>query len=996
MNENERHWRSLEERDGSLVPVDLNEAIRNEFLPIEGISTSRRSFLKLTGFGIAGVALGACSRGKDIETVPYLTAPRRIVPGRAYWIATTCGGCEARCGILAKCRDGRPIKLEGNPECPVASGGMCAVGQADLLSLYDSHRLDGALEGLRTGTRKKLGLADADKALRARLEAIRGGRVRVVTRTVTSPSTRAQLSSFVEGFVDAAHVSYDTQSCSAMLDAHDAAFGVRAIPRLDFAKARLVVSIDADFLATWISPVEYARGYAAGRDPDSDHMARHIQIEARLSPTGMNADQRVRIAPWQVATIVQEIAVEVAKQTGATKPFENGARESDLGAKAAAIAKELAGHKGESLVVCGSDDVATQGLVCWINHMLGNYGTTLDLSRPSSQRRGDDTAWKALLADTEPLDLLVVHGVNPGYDFPKQFEALAKRAKLVVQVATHEDETSVHVDYVLPQAHALECWDDADPVTGVYNLTQPTVQSLRSTRTFRETLARLFGDDRSDLDLVREFWRKQVFPRSGAKSFDRFFTAALARGFVELPRTSRREPGFRGDSVRAPAAAEPPGGDGFGLVVYAKIGILDGRHAHNPWLHELPDPVSKVTWDNYACLSPVAAERLGVAEGDHVEICDPAGTVVTLPVHVQPGQHDRTVAVAKGYGRRGTDRFTNVGPSWLEARPTVEPGGVVGTSVMGLASASVSVVKVAGHTDLACTQDHHTLSVPERLAPARGKHRDQIKTASLAEWKQHPEHVFADHEGHPADIWPHDHEYTGHHWAMAIDLTACTGCSACVISCQAENNVPVVGKDEVRRHREMSWLRIDRYYSGDGDDVRVAQQPMLCQHCENAPCETVCPVLATVHSSEGLNQQVYNRCVGTRYCANNCPYKARRFNWFDYPHEDRLQNMALNPDVTIRSRGVMEKCSMCVQRIQAAKAQAKLDGREIRDGEIQLACQQSCPTQAIVFGDANDPKSRVSQVIRGQRSYTVLPELDVRPIVHYLGVVRNTSEESHG
>jgi len=482
---------------------------------------------------------------------------------------------------------------------------------------------------------------------------------------------------------------------------------------------------------------------------------------------------------------------------------------------------------------------------------------------------------------------------------------------------------------------------------------------------------------------------------------------------VELPPLRRESPQpFRRDALRGgePVASQPPASGRFGLVLYPKVSMLDGRNAHNPWLHELPDPVSKIVWDNYAVLSPSAAAELGLVQGDLVRLQTKGASSVVLPVQVQPGQHDRVIAVALGYGRLGTDRFALVGPTWLESKPTVEAGSLVGRNAAPLSalsgnhrlydSGTVQLSQVDGRVELACTQDHHSLSVPAHLAPHGGSERHAVLATTLEEWRDHPDTALAQHGQHAAELWSRDHPMTGNRWAMAVDLSACTGCSACVIGCQAENNVPVVGKDEVYRHREMSWIRIDRYYAGEGDLLETVHQPMMCQHCENAPCETVCPVLATVHSSEGLNQQVYNRCVGTRYCANNCPYKVRRFNWFDYPHEDRLQNMALNPDVTIRSRGVMEKCSLCVQRIQAGKAAAKRDGRVLADGDVQTACQQSCPTRAIVFGDANDPKSAVSKLLASRRAYPVLPELNVKPAVRYLGLVRNKpankAMEKHG
>jgi molybdopterin-containing oxidoreductase family iron-sulfur binding subunit len=438
--------------------------------------------------------------------------------------------------------------------------------------------------------------------------------------------------------------------------------------------------------------------------------------------------------------------------------------------------------------------------------------------------------------------------------------------------------------------------------------------------------------------------------------------------------------------------------------------MLDGRHAHNAWLHELPDPVTKVTWDNYACLSPAAAARLGIEDGDLVRIELGKGASaksLELPALIQPGQHDSVVAVALGYGRVDTERFARIGPRWVFGRTSVGADGRVGGNAAPLAlladglirfeRSSARIVRTGEKHELASTQEHHSLSAPQNVAPRRAELRPIVQETTLAALVSGIEEHTAKlgHDTHP-DLWPDDHPPTGHRWAMAIDLSACTGCSACVVACQAENNIPVVGKDEVRRKREMHWLRVDRYYADHGGGVDVAFQPMMCQHCDTAPCETVCPVLATVHSEEGLNQQIYNRCVGTRYCANNCPYKVRRFNWFDYPREDRLQNLVLNPDVTVRSRGVMEKCTFCVQRIQEAKIEARRKGERLADGAIRTACEQSCPAGAIIFGDLNDPGSRIAKLAASGRAYRVLEEFNFRPAVHYLKLVRNRQEGEEG
>jgi molybdopterin-containing oxidoreductase family iron-sulfur binding subunit len=515
-----------------------------------------------------------------------------------------------------------------------------------------------------------------------------------------------------------------------------------------------------------------------------------------------------------------------------------------------------------------------------------------------------------------------------------------------------------------------------------------------------ETLAHWSGSTVDALSAVQATWKDQIFKRQQRVcTFQEFWDNTLLAGFAEVAPRPVSLTAFRAEAVKLLGGAAA--GTSYSVVLHSKVNMPDSRHAHNPWLQELPDPVTKVSWDNYVSLSPAAAQADGLSEGDVVEV-RVDDVAVELPVHIQPGQHDRLLAIPLHYGCVGTERFASIGPEWFEGRQTVGENGLVGTNAAPLLSldrgglryvrTGATIAATGKRHVLATTQEYDSLDVPQQLAPHGAQRREVVQQTTLGEFaKDHhagaPPH--AAHHDLQRQLWPEDHPKRGHHWGMVIDLNACTGCSACLVACQSENNVPVVGRDEVQRRREMYWIRVDRYYTRGDDGVQVSFQPMMCQHCDNAPCETVCPVLATVHSEEGLNQQVYNRCVGTRYCANNCPYKARRFNWFDYAHDDVLQNLALNPDVTVRSRGVMEKCSLCVQRIQDAKIEARRRGEQLADGVIQTACQQSCPTGAIVFGDLNDPDSRVSRAMKNPRRYRVLEELNVRPSVAYLRKVRN-------
>jgi molybdopterin-containing oxidoreductase family iron-sulfur binding subunit len=865
-----------------------------------------------------------------------------------------------------------------------------------VLSLYDSARHTTPLRDGSASTWVEL-----DRALGSTFEGLRSGRVRLLTGSVHGASTRAAIARFLDRFEDGRHVSYDGLSASALVEAHERAFGERVFPRHHFDRARTIAAFDADFLSTWVSPVEFTAAYTRGRalDAEDPRMSRHFHLEPRLSLTGSRADERARLAPWETAPAL----------AGLCDLLEERARPSNrrcAGSAARAperellegIAAELWETRGESLVVAGANDVEIQLLAAYANHLVGSHGTTLDLDRSSQQRLGDDRALAELADELRAgsVDALIVQGVNPAYDLAGRLPV--ERAKLLVACGSAPDETSALAGWVAPEPHFLETWDDAEPYRGTHVLRQPTVPVLFGGRTLRESLARWSGDDTSDRELLRATWREEVFARTDALDFDAFFDDALHEGFVELEEGGGRRWTFDVDAVRPPAETAAPAGDALALVLYPKAGMLDGRNGHNPWLHELPDPISKITWDNYACLSPATAAAHGLGEGDRVRVEAEGLEALDLPVHVQRGQHDGVVAVALGYGRAGTDRFTDVGPLWLEGERTVAAGGVIGTSAAALVDAqggarrfagrSVSLTPTGASVELAASQDHHSLTLPEDLAIEGHEDRQMVFSSNFEEWSADPGGMVHRHPRPSGDLWEEDHE-TERTWGLAIDLARCTGCSACVVGCQSENNVPVVGRDEVGRHREMSWLRIDRYYQGEEDDLLTLHQPMMCQQCDHAPCEAVCPVLATVHSDEGLNQQVYNRCVGTRYCANTCPYKVRRFNWFEYRREDELENQALNPDVTVRSRGVMEKCSFCVQRIQEAKGEARREGRELRDGDIVPACQQSCPAEAIVFGDLKDPESRVARLAAKPRAYAVLEELNVQPSVRYLAHVHN-------
>lgn len=997
----QRYWKSRAQRDGHTTVSEGVSQLDDR------AALSRRQFLEAAGFTLGAATLSGCGRAPEQTALPFTSPPEGVIPGRTLSYASTCGGCPAGCGLLVGVRDGRPLKMEGMAEHPLSQGGLCAVGQALPLGLYDSHRLT---QPLRAG--KAANWVDVDQAIAKKLQetAASGGRVRFVTSTVTSPTLQAEILLFLKPFKNAKHISFDAMSCSAILDAHEKTHGVRALPHFKLGSSRVIVSFGADFLGTWISPVEFTAAWRSRRVPTAKkpEMSHHTHLEARMSLTGSNADRRFRLAPEEYGVVLSQLANRLAKLAGQPPlpgmPGTAPLSDADL----ADISHRLWEARGESVVLCDSQDIAVQMLVNSMNQTLGNYGKTLDIARPSSQRQGNDRDMIQLVEELKAgqVSALFVAGTDLTHHLPDR-ETLASaigKVPLVVSFSEREDDFATLAHFVCPDHHPLESWGDAEPVSGLISLSQPTIAPLGETRSILESLARWSGRSESAYEILRASWKAKVMPRTTEQSFDSFWDKSLHDGLAVVASEPVASREFHAEQVKLLAA--PFLEADLSLVLYAKIGLPDTRHAHNPWLQELPDPITKVTWDNYACVSPALATEMGLSDGDVVRIATKGDSVkLELPALVQPGQHDRVVAIALGYGVRGTDRFAKIGPQWLESEPTVAPGELVGKNAAGFIRTSnrtlqysrpgVTLEKTGKRHELASTQEHHSLTVPQNVAPHGAEVRDQIQETTLAAFAKNPK-AGKPEVHHPVDqqLWPDDHPKTGPWWGMVVDLNACTGCSACLIACQSENNVPVVGKDEVRRQREMHWIRIDRYYSGGDDDLDVSHQPMMCQHCDNAPCETVCPVLATVHSDEGLNEQVYNRCVGTRYCANNCPYKVRRFNWFTYQHEDQLQNLALNPDVTVRTRGVMEKCSLCVQRIEEGKIAARQRGERVADGDILTACQQSCPAQAIVFGDMNDPRSRVQAALKDPRRYRVLEELNVRPSVAYLRVVRNRADEN--
>jgi molybdopterin-containing oxidoreductase family iron-sulfur binding subunit len=977
-----KYWRSLDELKGNLTvepePEFSTQGISED--EIKGkAKTNRRDFLKLLGFGVGATLAAGCETPVN-KAIPLLIKPDEITPGIANYYASSFFDGNDYCSILVKTREGRPIKLEGNELSSVTKGGTTARVQASVLNLYDSARYKNVTVSGADTTWE-----DADKEIIADLQAMaaKGEKIVILSATVISPSTKKIFADFIAKYPTAQVVYYDAISASAILDANQKSFGKRILPDYSFDKAELIVGFNADFLGNWISPIEFTKQYSSKRKLEKSNpgMSKHVQFESTMTLTGSNADYRIPVKPSDEGALLVELYNKLAAKAGKT---------SLGGGKAIvnidSLAEELWAKKGKSLVVCGTNNVNNQYVTNAINDLLGNYGKTIDIDTPLLLKQANDKDVKVLVDEMNAgkVSALFLYNVNPAYDYPEadKFAEGMKKVALTVSLATAKDETAKLSKFICPDSNYLESWGDAEPKLGFYSLAQPTIQKLFDTRQAQDSFLKWMGADGDYYAYLQNYWETEIYPKQTALANSTlFWNKSLQDGIFETT-TETTAVEFNSEGLAKAAKSVATAGSGIELIVYENIGIGNGKYANNPWLQELPDPVSKVCWDNYIAVSANYANEKGLELGDLVRVNDK----FELPVLIQPGQADETVAIAMGYGR------TNAGLA----------GDNVGRNAFLLINnagdnknytvSDVKIEKVDGNHTLALTQEYHTM-----------KGRDIVRETSLDEYVKDPKagneaHYHA--EEHSVTLYPKT-EYKGHHWGLAIDLNACTGCSACVIACQAENNVPVIGRDEVINRRIMHWMRIDRYYSELAENPEVFHMPVMCQHCDNAPCENVCPVAATPHSDEGLNQMAYNRCIGTRYCMNNCPYRVRRFNWFQFTNNEKysftddidLSRMVLNPDVLVRTRGVVEKCTLCVQRIQEGKLNAKKENRKLRDGEIKPACLQSCAADAIIFGDLNDKDSNIAKAYDNERNYHLLEELHTLPSVGYLTKVKNKSDD---
>lgn len=967
-----QYWRSLEQL--AETPQFL-QWLHREFPAHASEFTSgpsRRRMLQLmaASFGLAG--LTACRRPVE-RILPASQGSEDVVPGAPSFYNTIMSVGGEASGLLVECHDGRPTKIEGNPNHPSSLGATSVYAQASVLSLYDPDRSKAVLKDGKPSSWEEF------EKFAATLTG-NGAGLRFLSEAVASPSLEAVRDHVLARFPQSKWVEYEPLDLDQARAGAELAFKAPLVPQYHFDRADVVVSLDCDFLGQDAPTLSAIRAFTRRRRMDSpgDSMNRLYIVEGRHSMTGAVADHRLRMRPSEVRQFAEDLASELSKDL----TRELGLVSSGLnvlpsvpdarGKWLTALARDLESHRGRCLVVPGPRQPAeVHALAHWINELLGAAGVTVTYNEPPKHPALTPLSSLAAEISAGQMETLVILGGNPAFDAPADlgFAALLRKVPTSIRLGLEEDETSAVCSWHLPAAHFLESWSDGRAADGTASVQQPLIEPLYGGRTAAEMLALIGGyKDRRAYDIVHNYWL--------AAGGEKTWLKALHDGVI--PGTHFSEVKADVDTARVQAAldAKPPATKGVEVAFYQGWASWDGRFANNGWLQEAPDPMTRLTWDNAALISPTTARGLKLQDGELVVLAV-GGHEATMPVLIQPGHADNCVSVAVGYGRSRCGRVgQNVGFNAYALR----------TSGARWIATGVEIRKTGKNHKLALTQNHQSM-----------EGRPLVLAATLDEYRKDPQVIAkaAPHDPGKLSLYKERSYDHGYQWAMSIDLNACVGCNACVVACQAENNIPIVGKDQVLRGREMHWIRVDRYYEGSPEEARAVTQPVTCQQCENAPCENVCPVAATTHSPEGLNDMVYNRCVGTRYCSNNCPYKVRRFNFLNFHKEiSEVGKMVFNPDVTVRMRGVMEKCTYCVQRIEQKRIQAQREGhRTIRDGEIVPACQQACPAEAIVFGNMNDSASRVSKLRKQERRYDLLAELHTKPRTTYLAKLRNPNPE---
>jgi molybdopterin-containing oxidoreductase family iron-sulfur binding subunit len=977
-----QYWRSLNE--AATTPEFQQWAQRafpdgvSEGVAVDG--ASRRSLLKLmaASFGLAG--LTACRRPVE-NILPFSRASEGYIHGKPMHYATVAALNGSATGLIVECNDGRPTKSEGNPKPPYSLGATNAFLQASVLGLYDPDR---ARQVMRKGGRSNW---DEFAAwARSYFNADRmgdGAAFRIISEKIVSPSLEAVKADLLKKFPKAQWIEYESVNLDAVREGAALACGQDVEPHFLFDKADVVFSLDCDFLGLDSSSILPVKQYSRRRkvEKPGDELNRLYSAEANYTITGGMADHRLRAKVGDIGALALALAKEL-NVSGAELKIVGNFVLGNAGDKAkkfiAELAKDLATHKGKSIVVAGPrQPAAVHALVFAINASLGNIGQTIVFTKSSGDSERPLEQLKQLATDLHAgvIKTVVVLGGNPAYSLPAdvQLAEALKRVAVTVALTEDENETWAASDWRLPQAHMLESWGDARALDGTASIQQPMIEPLYGGKSVLEVAAILAGrQPATGYDIVRSSWSTQGSPAEREKKWN----AALFDGVVADTKVAAIAVAIDARKVFATASAQvQPAPAGLEVAFYPSPGPYDGRYANNAWMQEAPHPMTKVVWDNVALISTKTAASLNLKDGDVVRLSKDGQSLET-PVQIQPGHADDSISLFLGYGRSVCGRVGQGVGHRVEA---------LRTTANFFRASGVELKKTGETYEIVTTQEHH-----------RMEGRPIVREASVEEYKQEPGLIKEMAEApNGLTLFPFVDYSKGYQWGMAIDLNACVGCNACLVACQSENNIPVVGKDQVQRGREMHWIRLDRYYTGSDEEAQVVTQPMGCQQCENAPCESVCPVAATSHSPEGLNDMAYNRCVGTRYCLNNCPYKVRRFNFLAWNKDvPEVRKLGFNPDVTVRMRGVMEKCTYCVQRIEEHKIAANADGRRaLRDGEIQSACQQVCPAEAIVFGNINDPESRVSKLKKQPRNYEVLGELNIRPRTTYLGRLRNPNPE---
>ena len=991
--EQKKYWLSLEDYQGK---KDFQDSVKKEFLsylPSEKhISSSRREFLKIMGAGLA-LTSTSCMRRPAEKLVPYVNRPRDIILGEANYYASSYYDGGEGFSVLIKTREGRPIKIEGNEEAKLLNGSALSPrAHAYILSLYDPERMRGPKHNLfnEKKTNKEsinIRFEDLDKTLATEFKK---GKTALLTNRIPSPSVQRLIKTFRSVF-KAKHYTWDPLSLEDLIQAQKLSYGSSLVPSYNISKARFIFSLNCDFLGTYLSSTEFQKQFAKTRRPDGE-MSKLVVLESLMSLTGANSDERYRLRAQDQLTALMALTSALSEQKvfliprklkTIMKSYESAWLKLQIPQeKWKEWAKELIRYRGRGLILFGGlrtqtkNSVEIHTLVNFLNSALGNDGKTVNYTQNYPYPFGSYSQMKKLISDLNKgrITKLIIHGVNPFYSYANKKELLTaiKKAELVVYTGDRIDETGFHADYLVPDSHSLEKWSDWEFKKSVLSIQQPAIRPLYNTRAFEDSLIswiKMSGSKRIKVKNFYEYIKNHWQANNPFHSWEAFLKTGIRgskRKTISASRSFREEAFYRFKKYKALYKK----GNYF-LSLYETAGLKQGDLSNVSWLQEFPDPVTKICWDNYVCVSPATALKENLKEGSLVNLTVDQ-QIIKAPVHIQPGQEDSTLALAVGYGRTKAGFIGN--NKGVNAYPLAKTKKAIIFS-----SKPVLLQKTNEFIPLANVQGHHSM-----------EGRDIVLETSLKEFKADPSSGIPHHHKVPS-LWP-KHKYKGHKWGMVIDLNSCNGCGTCMIACQSENNIPTVGKKYVLQGREMHWIRVDRYYKGDPSHPEAVHQPIVCMHCDNAPCETVCPVLATVHSNEGTNDMIYNRCVGTRYCSNNCPYKVRRFNWFDYTkqHKEEPLNLVLNPDVTVRHRGVMEKCSFCIQKIQEGKARAKKENREVKDGDVKTACQQSCPAEAIVFGDLNDSHSKVSQAFHAKNSYALLDDLlNTKPAVKYKTKVRN-------